>query len=66
MGINRRNILLGSTATVAASLSGPTEAKTKSQSKKLHWDKETDILVIGSGATGVPAALKAEKRATLS
>jgi succinate dehydrogenase/fumarate reductase flavoprotein subunit len=61
MGINRRDILLGSTGTVAAALHGPTEAKTKSPSKKHHWDKETDILVIGSGATGVPAALKARE-----
>jgi succinate dehydrogenase/fumarate reductase flavoprotein subunit len=26
-----------------------------------QWDREVDILVIGSGATGVPAALKARE-----
>jgi succinate dehydrogenase/fumarate reductase flavoprotein subunit len=61
MSINRRNILLGSTGTVAAMISAPSEAASKKTQKKHRWDKETDILVIGSGATGLPAALKARQ-----
>jgi len=61
MSINRRNILLGSTGTVAAMINAPSEAASKKTQKKRHWDKETDILVIGSGATGLPAALKSRQ-----
>ena len=62
MSIKRRNILLGSTGTVAAMISAPSEAANKKISPKRLWDIETDILVIGSGATGLPAALKARQK----
>ncbi len=61
MTIKRRNILLSSTATVAAMISTPSEASPPKARQKQHWDKETDILVIGSGATGLLAALKARQ-----
>ena len=62
MSIKRRNILLGTTGTVAAMISAPSEAANKKISPKRLWDIETDILVIGSGATGLPAALKARQK----
>src|SRR6185312_8583479 len=58
-GLDRRNFIkqgaaigVGAVAFGAAS-TGPTQAQT------ITWDYEADIVVLGSGATGLPAAIRA-------
>ncbi len=59
MSINRRNLLVaGGTAAMAA---GARTAQAQSQQAQTQWHKEADVIVIGSGATGLPAALAARE-----
>jgi len=63
MTIKRRDLLTGS-AGVAASLATaglPSQAEAQPRQSPIHWDRETDIVVIGSGATGLPAAIVARE-----
>jgi NADPH-dependent 2,4-dienoyl-CoA reductase/sulfur reductase-like enzyme len=64
MALNRRDLLLGS-AGMAAGLaasraSGSTSAQAQ-QSSPTKWDRDADVVVIGSGATGLPAAIVAQE-----
>jgi hypothetical protein len=60
MALKRRDLLLGS-AGMAAGLaagslaSGPASAQARQSPTK--WHREADVVVIGSGATGLPAAI---------
>ena len=38
---------------------GPARAATRTAQTPAHWDREADIVVIGAGATGLPAAIVA-------
>jgi succinate dehydrogenase/fumarate reductase flavoprotein subunit len=62
--ISRRSLLKGATMTGAAlaatSVLAPAEALAKSD-KSTKWDREADVVVIGSGATGLPAAIVARE-----
>ena len=64
MALKRRDLLLGS-AGIAAGLaagslaSGSTRAQ--AQQSPTKWDRDTDVVVIGSGATGLPAAIIAQE-----
>ena len=63
MALKRRDLLLGSeamTAGLAAGslASGPTSAQ--AQQSPTKWDRDADVVVIGSGATGLPAAIVAQ------
>ena len=63
MDLKRRDVLLASTglaaAWAAARLAAPTAAAAQAQQPPARWDREADIVVIGSGATGLPAAIVA-------
>jgi hypothetical protein len=63
MALKRRDLLTGSAglaaSTAAAGLSAPAVAQTAPSS--IQWDREVDVVVIGSGATGFPAAIVARE-----
>jgi succinate dehydrogenase/fumarate reductase flavoprotein subunit len=63
MTMKRRDLLVGgagvAASAAAAGLTTPAEAQTRQGS--IHWDREADIVVIGSGATGLPAAIVARE-----
>jgi hypothetical protein len=63
MTIKRRDLLVGS-AGVAASVAAAglgSEAEAQPRQGTIHWDREADIVVIGSGASGLPAAIVARE-----
>lgn len=62
MTLNRREILR--TAGVAALAAGTTSATSvlaQGQQAPATWDREADVVVIGAGATGLPAAIIARE-----
>src|SRR5580658_6491221 len=59
MTMKRRDLLLGG-AGVAAAVGLP-EAKAQTTPSGIHWDREADVVVIGSGASGLPAAIVARE-----
>ena len=63
MTMKRRDLLVGSAgmaASVAAvGLSAQAEAQTGQSA--VQWHREADVVVIGSGATGLPAAIVARE-----
>jgi hypothetical protein len=63
MTIKRRDLLKGG-AGVAASAAAAglgSEAEAQPRQGPIHWDREVDIVVIGSGASGLPAAIVARE-----
>jgi 3-oxo-5alpha-steroid 4-dehydrogenase len=58
-GINRRRLLAGAAATAAATVAAGAGALPRSAVK--HWDMRTDVLIAGSGAAGVSAAIEARE-----
>jgi len=65
MALKRRDLLQSSGAVVAAMAAGrlafPTPASAQAQQSPTKWDHEADVVVIGSGATGLPAAIVAQE-----
>lgn len=62
--ISRRELIqragIGSVALAGASTMSPSNAQQKDSSTiPSQWDLEADVVVIGSGATGLPAAIRA-------
>ncbi|MFK8050224.1 MAG: FAD-dependent oxidoreductase [Halioglobus sp.] len=57
-GISRRHLLTGVAATAATTLAAGTAAVPSSEIKS--WDIYTDVLVAGSGAGGISAAIEAK------
>ncbi len=53
---SRRGVF-GGAAVLGAALTGNAQA----QAAPLHWDRETDVIVVGSGAAGLPAAIAARQ-----
>ena len=43
----------------AAALTGLGVEAAKPEGKPARWDKEADVVIIGAGATGLPAAIQA-------
>ena len=43
----------------AAALTGLGAKEAEAQAQPPHWDKEADVVVVGAGATGLPAAIEA-------
>ena len=65
MALKRRELLLSGGAMVAAvaasRVASPTRASAQAQQAGIRWDREADVVVIGSGATGLPAAIVAQE-----
>jgi succinate dehydrogenase/fumarate reductase flavoprotein subunit len=63
MTINRRDLLVRGSATAAAATAGglASPASAQAQQTPTSWDHEADIVVIGSGAAGLPAAIVAKE-----
>ena len=65
MDMKRRDVLLGGggiAATLAVGgLASPNYASAQTQQAPSRWDLEADVVVIGSGATGLPAAIIARE-----
>lgn len=68
MVLKRRDLLQSSGAVVAAMAAGrlafPTPASAQAQQSPTKWDHEADVVVIGWGATGLPAAIVAQEAAS--
>jgi succinate dehydrogenase/fumarate reductase flavoprotein subunit len=63
MAMKRRDLLVGG-AGMAASVAATglsTGAKAQTGQPAIQWDREADVVVIGSGATGLPAAIVAKE-----
>ena len=59
-GLSRRDFFkTGAGAGVIAIAGGGAGAAEASQSKDAAWDYEADVIVLGSGCTGLPAAIRA-------
>src|ERR1035441_2594139 len=43
----------------AAAIAGLGVETVKAEGRAAHWDKEADVVIIGAGATGLPAAIQA-------
>jgi succinate dehydrogenase/fumarate reductase flavoprotein subunit len=62
MTMKRRDLLLGGAGMAAgAAAVGLSEAKAQTTPSGIHWDREADVVVIGSGASGLPAAIVARE-----
>jgi len=63
MTMKRRDLLVGGAgmAASAAAIGLSAEAKAQTTQSGIHWDREADVVVIGSGATGLPAAIVARE-----
>jgi succinate dehydrogenase/fumarate reductase flavoprotein subunit len=64
MTINRRDFLVSggaASALVTGSLVASDDVKAQTAQPPVEWDHEVDIVVIGSGATGLPAAIVARE-----
>jgi succinate dehydrogenase/fumarate reductase flavoprotein subunit len=59
MTVNRRDVLLRGGATAAALASGA--AAGEAQAQTIEWHQTADVVVIGSGACGLPAAIVAKE-----
>jgi succinate dehydrogenase/fumarate reductase flavoprotein subunit len=64
MTVNRRDLLVkgGATAGLAAAAAASAgTAYAQAQTGPATWDREVDVVVVGSGATGMPAAIVARE-----
>jgi len=63
--ISRRDLIKTGAAAGAAAAAGglaaPNVASAQAQGVPTRWDREADVVVIGSGATGLPAAIAARE-----
>ena len=60
MGVNRRD-LLGITAAAVSAGIVPNTVSAQAEAPPPKWDHEADVVVIGAGATGLPAAIIARE-----
>ncbi len=58
-GLSRRRLLSGLGATAAVTVAAGAAARSRSEVGS--WDMRTDVLVVGSGAAGIAAALEARR-----
>ena len=65
MGLTRRDVLIsassGAAAVAANFVDTVTPATAQTAALPQSWDREADIVVIGSGAAGLPAAIVARE-----
>jgi succinate dehydrogenase/fumarate reductase flavoprotein subunit len=60
--LSRRDFVKGTATGIgAAALTGLTSKEAEAQGRRIKWDREADVVVIGSGATGLPAAIEAKE-----
>ncbi len=57
MNVKRRNFLLASGGAAASVVAAATPANAQG----VQWDREADIVVVGAGAAGTPAAIVARE-----
>ena len=58
--LSRRDFVKTAAASVGAvALSGVAPGEVEAQGRAVKWDKEADIVIVGAGATGLPAAIEA-------
>jgi succinate dehydrogenase/fumarate reductase flavoprotein subunit len=63
MSIKRRELLVAGAGMAASAAMGlAAEAPAQTAQSGIQWDREADVVVIGSGATGIPAAIVAQER----
>ena len=60
MRVDRRSLLKGGGGAAAALAAGGSQARAQSR-PGVAWDREADIIVVGSGACGTAAAIKARE-----
>lgn len=64
-GISRRQFLkrtaIATSAAAIANFIPPTDASAKAKGLSIKWNKEADVVVIGAGAMGLPAAIVARE-----
>src|SRR3979490_2626940 len=59
-GFSRRDFIRATAAGAgAAALTGLGAEEARAKGRAAHWDKEAGVVVIGAGATGLPAAIQA-------
>ena len=57
---SRRDFIKSSaTGAGAAAVAGLVAAETSAQTRPARWEHEADVVVVGAGATGLPAAIQA-------
>jgi len=64
MAVNRRDILLsggGAAVALATNAATSTQAAAQTQADAIKWDREADVVVIGSGAAGIVSAITARE-----
>ncbi len=62
MSINRRDLIVRGGATAAALTAGGAAAPASAQTQiPVKWDREADVVIIGSGACGLPASIAARE-----
>jgi succinate dehydrogenase/fumarate reductase flavoprotein subunit len=59
--MKRRQLINGATSAIASMVATDAMAKTHTSQGAKEWKYTADVVVIGSGATGLPAALKARE-----
>ena len=59
MAIKRRDLLMGGAAASVAAVAA--QAQTPGAPAPIQWHREADVVVIGSGASGLPAAIVARE-----
>jgi succinate dehydrogenase/fumarate reductase flavoprotein subunit len=58
--LSRRDFVKTTAASVsAAALTGVSAKEADAKAPLLHWDKQADVVVVGGGAAGLPAAIEA-------
>ena len=57
--LNRRNFIKGSAAIGVGAGAFGTASTGPTQAQAITWDYEADVVVLGAGATGLPAAIRA-------
>ena len=61
VGMKRRHFLLGASAVSAAAAVGCTARESSPAAEVRRWDRQTDVLIAGSGIAGIAAAIEARR-----